>query len=405
MRFFSTILAALRALRRNKLRSILTALGIIIGVGAVIALVSIGNGAQAQVESQIAALGQNIILIFAGSVNSAGTRSGYGGAGTLTVEDARAIKAEVRDIENISPEITTGNQVLANGLNWGTTIKGESEDYLDMRQWPLEEGAMFSEQDVRSTAKVCVVGQTIVNNLFPDGDPVGKTLRIRNLPFKILGVLASKGFSLQGNDQDDIVIVPYTSCMKRIARQNFLRTINVQASDPTRMANIEMDISNLLRDKHHITESREDDFNVRDQQEIADAATASTKAMTFLLAMIAGVSLVVGGIGIMNIMLVSVTERTREIGIRLAVGAHGRDVLMQFLIEAIVLSFMGGLIGIVCGIVSSQVLAAVNGWATLISPAAVIGAFLFSGVVGVFFGYYPARRAAQLDPIEALRYE
>jgi len=405
MRFFSTILVALRALHRNKLRSTLTALGIIIGVGAVIAMVSIGNGAKAQVEAQIASFGENIILVFAGSATSAGFHGGWGGAGTLTIEDANSIKNEIHDVEAVSPEVRTGVQVLANGQNWGTNCSGEGEDYLAMRRWPLSEGAMFSAQDVRGAGKVCVIGQTIVANLFPEGSPVGKTVRIRNLPFKVVGVLAPKGFSVMGTDQDDIVIVPYTSAMKRITKQTFLRTINVQAADPDRMATIEHDITDLLRDRHHTGDGKDDDFTVRDQQEIADAFTATTRAMTFLLGAIASVSLVVGGIGIMNIMLVSVTERTREIGIRMAIGAHGRDVLMQFLIEAVVLSLMGGGLGILVGIGASQLLSRINHWPTLVSPTAVAIAFLFSGAVGVFFGYYPARQAAQLDPIDALRYE
>jgi putative ABC transport system permease protein len=405
MRFLSTILVALRALRRNKLRSVLTALGIIIGVGAVIAMVSIGNGAEAQVEAQIASLGQNIILVFAGSANSGGARSGYGGIGTLTVEDALAIKNEVRDVAAVSPEIRGNAQVLANGLNWFTRIIGESEDYLSMREWPISAGTDFTEQDIRSAGKVCIIGQTIVNQLFPEGDPVGKSIRIRNLPFKVVGVLAAKGFSLQGTDQDDMVIIPYTSAMKRFSKQTFLPFINVQAASADRMANAEQDIAGLLRDRHHITQGKDDDFTVRDQQEIAEAATATTRTMTFLLGAIAGVSLVVGGIGIMNIMLVSVTERTREIGIRMAVGAHGSDIRMQFLIEAVVLSLMGGTLGILLGIGSSQFLSRLNHWPVLISTVAVVAAFLFSGAVGICFGYYPASKAAQLDPIDALRYE
>ena len=326
MRIFFTIYVALRALRRNKMRSILTALGIIIGVGAVIVMVSIGDGSQSVIEAQIASLGQNIILVYAGSATSSGARTGYGGAGTLTIEDANAIKSEVRDVIGVSPEVRGGSQVLANGLNWSTRIVGESEDYLAMRQWPLATGAMFGDQDVRGNAKVCIVGQTIVNNLFPDGDPVGKTLRIRNMPFKILGVLVSKGFSLQGTDQYDMVMIPYTSAMKRFSRQTFLPFINVQAVDAEHMPAAEQDIANLLRDRHQITQGRDDDFTVRDQQEIADAAAATTATMRYLLFAVACVSLVVGGIGIMNIMLVSVTERTREIGIRMAVGAHGSDI-------------------------------------------------------------------------------
>jgi putative ABC transport system permease protein len=405
MRLISTVLVALRALRRNKMRSILTALGIIIGVGAVIAMVSIGDGAQAQVEAQIASLGQNIILVFAGSANSGGARGGYGSAGTLTIEDAQAIKTEVHDVIGVSPEVRGGAQVQANGLNWGTRILGESEDYLAMREWPLSAGADFTSQDVRGDAKVCVIGQTIVTNLFPDGDPVGKTIRIRNLPFKVIGVLQPKGFSLQGTDQDDMVIIPYTSAMKRFSRQSFLPFINVQADSSDRMPAAEQDIANLLRDRHHLTQGRDDDFTVRDQQEIAEAATATTRTMTFLLGAIAGVSLVVGGIGIMNIMLVSVTERTREIGIRMAVGAHGRDIRLQFLIEAVVLSLMGGTLGILLGVASSQFLSRLNQWPVEISTVAIVAAFAFSGAVGVGFGYYPASKAAQLDPIDALRYE
>lgn len=405
MHIIATFIVAYGALRRNKMRSILTALGIIIGVGAVIAMVSIGDGAKSQVEAQVASLGQNIILVFAGSINSGGQRSGYGGAGTLNIKDAEAIKTEVRDIQAISPEVVGGAQVFANGLNWGTRIRGESEDYLSIRQWPLSEGAMFTDQDVKSDAKVCVIGQTIVNNLFPEGDAVGKTIRIRNLPFKVLGILTTKGFSIQGNDQDDIVIIPYTSAMKRFSRQTYLAVINVQAVPNASLQLVELDIANLLHARHHIAEGRDDDFNVRDQQEIADAATATTRTMTFLLGAIACVSLVVGGIGIMNIMLVSVTERTREIGIRMAVGAHGSDILAQFLIESVVLSLTGGLLGIAIGILSAKILSHFNHWPTVISPTVSMIAFLFSGAVGVFFGYYPALKAAKLDPIEALRFE
>jgi len=405
MRFLSTILVALRALRRNKMRSILTALGIIIGVAAVIAMVSIGNGAQAQVEAQIASLGQNIILVFAGSANTGGARSGYGGAGSLTVEDALAINSQIRNVVAISPEIRGRAPVLANGLNWFTSIAGESEDYLSMREWPLSAGIDFTKQDIRSAGKVCIIGQTVVNNLFPDGDAVGKSIRIRNLPFTVIGVLASKGFSLQGTDQDDIVIIPYTSAMKRFSKQSFLPVIDVQAASADRMPNAEQDIAGLLRDRHHIMQGRDDDFAVQDQREIADARNAANKTMTLLLGAIAGVSLVVGGIGIMNIMLVSVTERTREIGIRMAVGAHGSDIRMQFLIEAVVLSLMGGTLGILLGIGASQFLSQFYHWPVLISTTAVVAAFVFSGAVGICFGYYPASKAAQLDPIDALRYE
>jgi putative ABC transport system permease protein len=402
MRLLNTITVALRALRRNLLRSILTALGIIIGVAAVIAMVSIGNGAKSQVEGQIASLGQNIISVFPGNFTQGGVRGGFGSASTLTVEDAMAIRHEVPGVVNLSPDLRDRTQILANGLNWATTVQGEDVSYLDIRLWTIANGAMFSENDVRSGAKVCVIGKTVADQLFQDADPVGQTLRIRNIPFKVLGVLAPKGFNFFGQDQDDIVIVPYTSHLKRIARRPFLNSITIQAESPEQMARIQQDITDLLQQRRN---GREPDFTVRNQQELAEAATATTRTMTVLLGAIAGVSLIVGGIGIMNIMLVSVTERTREIGIRLAVGAHGRDVLLQFLTEAIILSLMGGMLGIALGIGSSQLISQLNGWPVLVSETAVIGAFVFSAAIGVFFGFYPARKASELDPIEALRYE
>ncbi|MBA3850159.1 MAG: multidrug ABC transporter substrate-binding protein [Opitutus sp.] len=402
MRFLNTITVALRALRRNLLRSVLTALGIIIGVAAVIAMVSIGNGAKSQVEGQIASLGQNIISVFPGNFTQGGVRGGFGSASTLTVEDAQAILKEIAGVANLSPDLRDRSQVLANGLNWSTSILGEDVSYLDIRLWSVATGAMFSETDVRSAAKVCIIGRTVADQLFQGEDPVGQTLRIRSIPFKIVGVLAPKGFNFFGQDQDDIVIVPYTSHLKRIARRPFLNSITIQAASADQMARIQQDITDLLQQRRS---GREPDFTVRNQQELAEAATATTKTMTVLLGAIAGVSLIVGGIGIMNIMLVSVTERTREIGIRLAVGAHGRDVLLQFLMEAIILSLMGGTLGVALGIGSSQLISQLNGWPVLVSKTAVIGAFGFSAAIGVFFGFYPARKAAELDPIEALRYE
>ncbi len=404
MRIGSTLTVSFRALRRNAMRSTLTALGIIIGVGAVIAMVSIGNGAKSMVEAQIAALGENVLLVFSGSISQGGARSGSFGAGTLTVEDADAIQREVTTVIAVSPEVRMGAQVLANGLNWSTQILGEGPDYLSIRMWPLSDGNMFTDSDIRSVGKVCIVGQTIVTQLFPDGAPIGQTLRIRNQPFKVVGVLAAKGLSVQGADQDDLVIVPYTSAMKRVARQTMLRSINVQAASAEAIAVAQADIIALLRQRHRTTEQT-DDFTVRNQEEIAQAATATSKTMTLLLGAIAGVSLLVGGIGIMNIMLVSVTERTREIGIRLAVGAHGREIQLQFLTEAVVLSAFGGSLGILLGIGASELLSQINHWPTLVSPLAVVVAFLFSAAVGVVFGFYPARKASLLDPIEALRYE
>jgi putative ABC transport system permease protein len=406
MRLGSTFIIALRALRRNKLRSALTALGIIIGVGAVIAMVSIGNGAKAQVEAQIAGLGRNVILIFSGSTTVSGIRTGQGGAGTLKIEDAQAIRREVPSVTLVSEEVASNAQIAAGNQNWSTRIYGESADYFDLRQWALADGAPFTDQDVRGANKVCVIGRTTATKIFGNEDVVGQILRIKNVPFQITGVLTSKGLSTQGTDQDDIVIMPYTSAMKRVlGGGTTLRNINVQVASAQDLAPAQKQIIELLRQRHNIREGRDDDFTVRTQEEIAAAATATTETMTALLAGVAVISLVVGGIGIMNIMLVSVTERTREIGTRMAVGAHGRDILTQFLIEAISLSAVGGIIGIITGIAAAKIIAAMKNWPSLISPASIIAAFLVSTAVGVFFGFYPARKAARLDPIEALRYE
>jgi putative ABC transport system permease protein len=405
MRVGSTFNVAFRALRRNKMRSVLTALGIIIGVGAVIAMVGIGNGAKAQVEAQIASLGQNVILIFSGSTTSSGIRTGWGGAGTLKVEDAEAIRREVPGVVGVSEEVVSTTQVAAGNQNWFTRIYGESADYFDIRQWPLADGAPFTSQDVRSANKVCVIGRTTATQVYGNEDPVGQVLRIKEVPFTVTGVLTPKGLSTQGVDQDDIVIMPYPSAMKRVIGGTNLRNINVQIGDARQVEAAQQQIISLLRQRHNIRPGRDDDFTVRNQQEIAEAATATSRIMTLLLGAIAGVSLVVGGIGIMNIMLVSVTERTREIGVRMAVGAHGSDILTQFLIEAVTLSSVGGVIGIICGVGASKILSAYAHWPTLISLSSIAIAFLFSGAVGIFFGFYPARKAAALDPIEALRYE
>jgi putative ABC transport system permease protein len=405
MKIFATLKIAARALKRNKLRTILTMLGMIIGVGAVIAMVSIGNGAKSQVEAQIASLGQNVVLIFSGSFTRGGVHSGWGGAGTLSVDDALAIEREVPGVTVISPELRSGAQVASGNQNWGTNIQGEGQDYLEIRQWPLSQGSMFGEQDVRGASKVAVIGQTISKQLFPDGNVIGQVLRIKNVPFVIVGELMPKGLSVMGSDQDDVVIVPYTSAMRRLFGATMLRGITVQASSPNALTEVQNEITDLLRQRHRIQPGRDDDFTVRTQQEIAEAATATSKVMTALLAAIASVSLLVGGIGIMNIMLVSVTERTREIGIRMAVGAHGRHIRLQFLIEAITMSVIGGVIGIVLGVAISKILASHNHWPTLTSPTSIIVAFLFSAVVGVAFGFYPAHKASQLDPIDALRYE
>lgn len=405
MRFFATIRIALRALRRNKLRTVLTMLGIIIGVGAVIITVGIGNGAKAQIEAQIASLGQNVILIFSGNITRSGINTGWGSAGTLTVEDVEAIRREIQSISLLSPEIRSVGQVGAGNQNWSTQLLGESPDYFEIRQWRLSDGALFTEQDVRSANKVCVIGQTVAAQLFGGESPIGQIVRIKNVPFIIAGTLQPKGLSMMGTDQDDVIIMPYTSAMKRVMGVTTLRAINVQAVSERQLAETQRQLTDLLRQRHRIQPGRDDDFNVRNQQEIAEAATATSKIMAMFLSIVAGVSLLVGGIGIMNIMLVSVTERTREIGIRMAVGARGRDILLQFLIEAITLSSLGGVLGIALGLGGSKFISETQGWPTLTSSGSIVMAFLFSAGVGVFFGFYPARKASRLDPIDALRYE
>jgi putative ABC transport system permease protein len=405
MRILATLKIAGRALRRNKLRTLLTMLGMIIGVGAVIAMVGIGNGAKSQIEAQIASMGQNVVLVFSGSFSRGGVRSGWGGAGTLTIEDAEGILREIPGVTAVSPEIRSRAQIAAGSQNWNTQILGESPEYFDIRQWPIIAGSSFSAQDVRSANKVAVIGKTIADELFPGEDPIGQIVRVKNVPFIISGMLNPKGLSVQGQDQDDLIIIPYTSAMKRVQRVTTLGSIIVQAAKPSLLSPVQQQIIELLRQNHKITPGRDDDFTVRNQQEIAEMATAQSKTMTLLLAAIAMVSLVVGGIGIMNIMLVSVTERTREIGIRMAIGARGRDILLQFLIEAVTLSAIGGILGIACGFGVSQLIAAKTSWPTLVPSEWVICAFFVSAAVGIFFGFYPARKASQLDPIDALRYE
>ena len=405
MRIIATIKIALRALKRNKLRTLLTMLGMIIGVGAVIAMVSIGNGAKAQIEAQIASMGQNVVLVFSGSFSRGGARSGWGGAGTLNVEDADAIQREIPGVTVLSPEVRTRSQVAAGNQNWNTSIQGEGPEYFDIRQWPIVSGSPFTEQDVRNASKVAVIGKTIADELYPGEDPIGQILRVKNVPFIITGMLLPKGLSVQGQDQDDLIIIPYTSAMKRVQRVTTLNSIIVQTAKPSLLNPVQQQIIELLRQRHKIVPPKDDDFTVRNQQEIAEMATAQSKTMTALLAGVAVISLIVGGIGIMNIMLVSVTERTREIGIRMAIGARGRDILLQFLVEAVTLGVIGGLVGIGGGVVASQVIAAKQHWSTLIPPEWILYAFLFSAAVGIFFGFYPARKASQLDPIDALRYE
>jgi putative ABC transport system permease protein len=417
MRILATIRLALRALRRNKMRSMLTMLGIIIGVGSVIAAVSITTGATKQVEDKVSALGQNVITVFSGSFTGGAMRGGWGSAPTLTVGDALAIGA-VSGVEAVSPEVRDRNQILANGLNWNTLILGESPDYPQIRNWNMASGSMFADADVRSVAKVAVIGKTVADQLFPDSDPVGQTLRIRDIPFKIVGVLEAKGFNLFGQDQDDTVIIPYTSHMKRVSRRTFVNSIQVQATSTEAITQVQQAITEAMLLRHR----GEQDFTVRTQLELAQAMTATAKVMSVLLGAIASVSLIVGGIGIMNIMLVSVTERTREIGIRMAVGARGGDIMVQFLIEAVMLSSLGGMTGISLGVgapyfirflsallekvgIPIEFLTMLASWPTLISYTVISIAFFSSAFIGLVSGLYPAWKASKLDPIEALRYE
>jgi putative ABC transport system permease protein len=408
MRIIATLRIAVRALRRNTLRTLLTMLGIIIGVAAVIAMVSIGNGAKARIQSQIAAMGQNVILIMSGNMSRGGFRMGFGSPGTLKIEDYDAIRREVDGVTGISPEIRVNAQVAAGNQNHLPTIVGVGADYLDIRSWSLVSGANFTEADVRNANKVALIGKTAAETLFGEGtDPVGQIVRIKNAPFTITGFLKSKGMGvgLSSQDQDDVIFVPYTSAMKRLTGDNTFRSFSIQSSSPDLMDDVQQQVTELLRQRHRIAPGREDDFLVRTQREISETATETSRVMTMLLGSIAGVSLLVGGIGIMNIMLVSVTERTREIGIRMSIGARGRDILLQFLTEAVALSIVGGLIGIGLGMGASRFISEKFGWNTLISTDSILLAFAFSAAIGIFFGFYPARKAAQLDPIDALRYE
>jgi putative ABC transport system permease protein len=400
-----TALIALRALRRNKLRSSLTALGIIIGVGSVVAMVAVGNGAQARIESQVAALGQNLLTVFAGSRRSGGVNTGLGSASTITLADADAIAREVTDVAAVSPEVSSSAQAIANGRNWSTTIVGESLDYLKIRDWKLASGSMFTGREVRAAAKVAIIGSKTANQLFGPLNPVGQTVRVKNIPFVIIGLLESKGAGMGGQNQDDRIIIPYTTAMKRITGERYLRSINLQIASASRMEAAQQQITSLLRQRHRLSAGKEDDFNIFNQKEIADTVGAISKVITLLLGAIAGISLLVGGIGIMNIMLVSVTERTREIGIRIAVGAQPGDIRLQFLIEAITLSLLGGLIGVLCGVGASRLVAVVADFKAIVSTGSILLAFGVSSVIGIFFGFYPAHKAASLDPIVALRYE
>jgi len=394
-----------RALHRNAMRTVLTALGIIIGVGAVITMVGLGQGASHEIEEQVNRLGQNVVLIFPGERQLGGVSIGGGEANTLTIEDALALRDEIPEVVAASPEVRSQRVIVYGNRNWATRVYGQSADYLQIRQWPLESGRMFDEDDVAEAALVAVIGQTLVDELFEGSDPIGETVRVRGLPLEVIGVLAPKGMSLMGSVQDDIVLVPYTTGFQRISGRSHAMVINVQVYDQQSMDVARLKMEDLLRERHRLAPYQDNDFTIQTQEEVAAAATETSRVMTFLLASIAGISLFVGGIGIMNVMLVSVTERTREVGLRLAVGARAPDVLLQFLIEAVILCLLGGLGGILLGLGATELIARYAGWPALFSAEAMLIAVTVSAAVGLFFGFYPAWKASRLDPIVALRRE
>ncbi|HEV7922367.1 MAG TPA: ABC transporter permease [Thermoanaerobaculia bacterium] len=403
-RLVNITIVGLKAIFRNKLRSSLTMLGIVIGVGCVIVVVAIGNGASYSIQQTISSLGANFIMIFPGAATSGGAR-GFTGSSTLTIEDADAIKAEAPAVAYVSPTVRSSAQVVAGELNWGTQVFGAGVDWPFIRAWNVNEGVFFTDADVRAGAKVAVLGTTVADNLFPQGGAVGQIIRIKNVPFKVVGVLDKKGGNMMGSDQDDQIIAPYTTVMKRLMGQPRLNMIYAAAASSDQVAEAQSQIDALLRQRHRIPPGSDPDFQMRSQEEIAQTQDAQMKILRTLLLSIAAVSLLIGGIGIMNIMLVSVTERTREIGIRMAIGAKGRHVLLQFLFEAITLSIVGGLIGVLFGVGASTLVAKALKWPIVVSPSSIGIAFGVAAVIGIFFGFYPARKAAALDPIDALRYE
>ncbi|HEX7524533.1 MAG TPA: ABC transporter permease [Candidatus Deferrimicrobium sp.] len=408
MNLLSAGKVSFRSLRANKMRSVLTMLGMIIGVAAVIVMVAIGAGANERIAAQIASVGSNLLLVLPGSTTSGGMRSGSGGTPTLTMDDAKAIGKELPAVALTSPSSRSSGPVVYGNQNWSTILQGVSPEYFEMRDWKTIEGRYFTSQEMDAAVKVCLLGTTVAENLFGSEDPVGKIVRIKRAPFTVVGVLESKGQSPNGQDQDDTVILPVTTLLKKLAgsaHAGSIGVVMVQAVDGDQVKEAERTVTSLLRQRHRIGPGQDDDFSVRNLSEMLALAESATRIMSLLLGGIASVSLVVGGIGIMNIMLVSVTERTREIGIRMAVGARERDILSQFLIEAVLLALTGGAIGIVLGATAAVLISRLAGWSTLISPAAALLAFGFSAAVGVFFGFYPARKASRMDPIEALRYE
>ncbi|MCP4686186.1 MAG: FtsX-like permease family protein [bacterium] len=399
------IKAAFKSLLKNRMRSLLTSLGIIIGVSAVVVMVAIGEGSQAKIEKQINALGTNLIIVFPGGSRSGGVHQGAGSFNRFTFDDVEKLAKEAALIDGVSPVVRSGGQIIGGQGNWNTSIYGVSTDYFSIRNWEIEYGEYFTERDISSRKKVALLGKTVADELFPDQDPTGESVRIRNIPFTVAGVLKEKGQSGMGQDQDDVILAPSTTVLYRLKGRSHVDMINASAISTEVMDEAQEEMRLILRESHRLDDGDDDDFSIRNQAEITDAVTETSKAMTLLLASIAGVSLVVGGIGIMNIMLVSVTERTREIGIRMSVGARGSDVLTQFLSEAVVLSLTGGIIGILLSFGVIYVLNEFVGLAAIVNPEIIAVSFVFSGAVGVFFGFYPARKAAALNPIDALHYD
>jgi putative ABC transport system permease protein len=407
MSIINLLKIAFRALKRNKLRAFLTMLGIIIGVAAVIAMMAIGEGSKQSIRSSLSGMGSNMITILPQSNEPGGVRLQGSSIQTLKLEDITAIKKlQSKNINGLSPVVSTNGQAIKGGYNWPTTITGVSPDYLNIRQLKLQDGILFSENDVKSFAKVCLLGKTVIDNLFPDGsNPIGQIIRFKNIPFQVIGVLVPKGQSNFGQDQDDIILAPYTTVQKRITATNYLQSIYASATTEASSAATTTEISEAIRESHRLTAVETDDFQVRTQAELISTISSTSSMLTVLLTAIAGISLFIGGIGIMNIMYVSVTERTREIGLRMSIGARGQDVLMQFLIEAVLISITGGIIGVVLGVSSAYLISYFLNWPILIAESSIIISFVVCAITGVFFGYYPAKKASNLDPIDALRYE
>ena len=410
MKLGATLQMATAALESNRLRTALTALGVIIGVGAVVTMMAVGKGAQVRVAEQIRSLGSNLIIVMSGSITAGGVRLGSGSMLTITEDDARAIQRDVPSVAAAAPTVRGGVQIVVGNSNWSTAMQGVTPEYFQARDWGVISGRLLTAEDVDAAAKVVLLGQTVVENLFGGSDPLDQTVRIKTVPFTVVGVLDRKGQSTRGEDQDDTVVIPISTAKKKVlgvspANARSVGGILVKVADPARMGEAEMQIREMLRQRHHLQPNQDDDFALRNLSEILASQAAASRVLSLLLAAVAAVSLVVGGIGIMNIMLVSVTERTREIGLRRAVGARRRDILGQFLIEAVFVSLAGGLIGIAAGAVGSYVIAYFFEWDVLVSWSAILPAFLFAAAVGIFFGYYPARKASRLNPIEALRHE